>query len=85
MFLTYDSGKPDSEIHLLSLGLTGTPRSDVALALDTLDALHSGWNIHFNKLNIPSEPVKIRAWAYNSTDTKLYEIAPSRDEGFASK
>lgn len=77
IFLTYNLVESPNEIKLLAIGSASIARPDVATAINNSAALQSGWNISFNKLNIPPKIVNIRAWAYNSTDQKLYEIPSS--------
>lgn len=74
VFITYSPVNSPNELKLLGAGLVSAERYDVATTLNSVSALHSGWNISFNKLNLPPEDVVLRAWAYNSEDYKLYEI-----------
>ncbi|WP_210404581.1 hypothetical protein [Chroococcidiopsis sp. TS-821] len=75
VFLTYSLANKPNDIQLLSIGSTGIERPDVVAATNNRDALNSGWSITFNRLNLPTgQLVNVRAWAYNATDQKLYEI-----------
>ena len=74
VFLTYSPLTSPNELKFLGVGSISADRYDVASALNKVSALHSGWNISFNKLNVPPEDVVLRAWAYNPENYKLYEI-----------
>ncbi|AFZ32620.1 hypothetical protein Glo7428_4171 [Gloeocapsa sp. PCC 7428] len=78
IFLTYNLIDSPADLKLLSIGSTSIYRPDVVEFLKDIKSLTSGWNIYFNKLNLPpQQSVNIRAWAYNATDQKLYEIPTS--------
>lgn len=74
VFLTYSPVNSPNDLKFLGVGLVSADRYDIATALNSVSAMHSGWNISFNKLNVPPENVILRAWAYNPDDYKLYEI-----------
>lgn len=77
VFITLNPIDAPKALKFINVGSISTERSDVAIALDNPSALYSGWKVYFNKLNIPPEIVNIRAWAYNSSDRKLYELPSS--------
>jgi len=78
IFLTYNSVDSPTELQLLSVGSTSVYRPDVVKFTKDVNSLSSGWNLHFNKLNLPpKKSVNIRAWTYNAIDQKLYEIPTS--------
>ena len=74
VFITYNLIDSPNNLKFLGVGSVSTERYDVATALNKVSAIHSGWNISFNRLNVPPENVLLRAWAYNPEDHKLYEI-----------
>ncbi|MUL36693.1 hypothetical protein [Gloeocapsopsis dulcis] len=78
IFLTYNLVDFPTDLKLLSVGSTSIYRPDVVEFTKDTNSLTSGWNLYFNKLNLPlQEKVNIRAWAYNATDQKLHEIPTS--------
>ncbi|NET31323.1 MAG: hypothetical protein F6K19_04895 [Cyanothece sp. SIO1E1] len=79
ILLTYNLVSSPDNLIPLSLGSTGEPRADVQEALDSVDELGTGWNVRFNRLNLPSAPVQIKAWAYNSKNKKFHEIPSSAE------
>lgn len=77
VFLTYSTVNSPNDFNFLGVGLVSVDQYDVATMLNSVRAVHSGWNISFNKLNLPPDEVVLRAWAYNPEDYKLYEIPSS--------
>ncbi|NJO41087.1 MAG: hypothetical protein HC769_10285 [Cyanobacteria bacterium CRU_2_1] len=77
VLLTFNSVGKSGKLALLGAALASIERRDVVAVLNRHDALQSGWNITFNKLNLPPGDVKIRAWAYNSTEQKFYQLPRS--------
>jgi len=85
VFITFNPPDSPQKLTLVGVNSITTERSDVAIALNNANAVRSGWNVNFNKLNLPPDIVNIRAWAYNPKDRKFYELPSSSIETIEGK
>jgi hypothetical protein len=70
-------GHPE-QVFPINLGKTSLERPDVAIKLGNPDLLNVGWAISTHSLSLPTGNFEMRAWIYNSTDYKFYQIPQSQ-------
>ena len=76
ILLTVNPVAHPDKIILMNVGRVFQQRPDVAAVLGKPEAL-AGWSVSINQLNLPSGNFEMKAWVYNSTDRKFYQISQS--------
>jgi len=70
-------GNP-KQVFPINVGKTSLARPDVAAKLGTPDLNNVGWAISTNQLSLPVGEFEMKAWIYNSSDYKFYQIPQSQ-------
>ena len=65
------SGDSNSVVAVAPVNLA---RPDVARILKNPAYSNSGWNVTFNPSTLPTDQVRLKAWAYNSTKKEALEL-----------
>jgi hypothetical protein len=69
-------GHPE-QVFPINLGKTSLERPDVAIKLGKPDLPNVGWAVSTHSLSLPTGNFEMKAWIYNSTDYKFYQIPQS--------
>jgi hypothetical protein len=79
VLLTYNPVEQPDEIMALALDRATERANQRAKDADDakIEPPSDEWQLSFNRLNLPRQEVRIRAWAYNPQDQKFYEFAQS--------